>query len=280
MDTELTERPRSHLIVFTDLDGTLLDGSDGSFDKAVPALRLLAERGIPLVPCTSKTRSEVEFYRDRLNNCDPFVVENGGAVYIPRDYFAFPFSHDRATADYFVLELGAPYDTSVKALADLKSRTGVSLRGFSDMTVQEVASRCGVSLQLAAMAKQREYDEPFLILEPEAASAVIDAADIPITQGDRFYHIAASDKGGAVCSLMELFKRSHPDASSVGIGDTLNDLPLLRAVDIPILVGADDAAYDRRVAAPRLRYAEGAGPEGWNSAVTNIVDRASTAVKR
>lgn len=271
MDTELAEGPRSHLIVFSDLDGTLLDGSDYSFDKAKPALLQLRERDIPLVLCTSKTRSEVEFYRDRLDNRDPFVVENGGAVYIPRDYYAFRFAYDRATADYFVLELGAPYQTLVRALSGLKSRTAISLRGFSDMTTQEVASRCDLSLHQAVMAKQREYDEPFLILEPEAASALTDAADIPITQGDRFYHIAASDKGSAVSLLIDLFKRSDPDALSVGIGGALNDLPLLMAVDIPIWVGANDGAHDCRVALPRLRYAEGVGPEGWNSAITNLL---------
>jgi mannosyl-3-phosphoglycerate phosphatase len=272
MDTELNEGPRSHLIVFSDLDRTLLDGDDYSFRKAAPALRLLGERKIPLVLCTSKTRSEVEFYRERFDNRDPFVVENGGAVYIPKDYYSFSFPYDRATADYFILELGAPYQTLVTALADLKSRTGVSLRGFSDMTTQEVASRCGLSLHQAAMAKQREYDEPFLILEPEATSTVMDAADVPITQGDRFYHIAASDKGRAVSLLLELFKRSDPDALSVGIGSTFNDLPLLKAVDIPILVRADDGAYDRRITVPRLGYTEGVGPEGWNSAITNLVD--------
>lgn len=280
MNNASDEGPRSHLIVFSDLDQTLLDGSDYSFGKALPALRLLGERGIPLVLCTSKTLSEVEFHRDRLNNFDPFVVENGGAVYIPKDHYAFRVAYGRATADYFILELGAPYRTLVKSLADLKSRTGVSLRGFSDMTIQEVAFRCGLSLHQAAMAKQREYDEPFLILEPEAASAVMDAADIPITQGDRFYHIAVSDKGRAVSLLMDLFKRSHPDALSIGIGSTLNDVPLLKAVDIPILVRTDGGDYDRRVVLPRLRYAEGVGPEGWNSAILDLVDCASADLAR
>jgi mannosyl-3-phosphoglycerate phosphatase len=271
MDTELAEGLRSHLIIFSDLDGTLLDGSDYSFDKAVPALLLLRERGIPLVLCTSKTRSEAEFYRDRLENRDPFVVENGGAVYIPKDYYAFSFAYDRATADYYVLEFGAPYQTLVRTLSSLKSKTAISLRGFSDMTTGEVASRCNLSPHQAAMAKQREYDEPFLILEPEAAPAVMAAADSAITQGDRFYHITTSDKGSAVSSLIDLFKRSHPDILSVGIGGALNDLPLLKTVDIPIWVGANDGAHDTRVSLPRLRYAEGVGPEGWNSAITNLL---------
>jgi mannosyl-3-phosphoglycerate phosphatase len=280
MATEPGEGTGSRFVVFSDLDGTLLDGNDYSLDRARPALRLLAERRIPLVLCSSKTRSEVEFYRERIDNRDPFVVENGGAVYVPSDYFAFGFDHDRATADYLVLELGTPYETLVRALAELKRKTGIPLRGFSDMTTEEVAARCALSLCQAARAKQREYDEPFLILEPEGAAAVMAAADIPVTQGDRFHHIAAGDKGRASSLLMDLFRRSRPGALSVGIGNALNDLPLLEAVDIPILVQAGDGGYDRRVAVPRLRYAEGVGPAGWNAAVTKLVGGTAASLSR
>jgi mannosyl-3-phosphoglycerate phosphatase len=138
-----------------------------------------------------------------------------------------------------------------------------------------VASLCGLSLLQAAWAKQREYDEPFVIPAPETAAAVIAAADIPITQGGRFYHLAASDKGRAVRMLMALFRRSRPGAVSVGIGDALNDLPLLKTVDIPILVQDTDGGYDPRVAVPGLRYADGIGPAGWSAAIANIFDGAS-----
>ncbi|MFQ5696467.1 MAG: mannosyl-3-phosphoglycerate phosphatase, partial [Terriglobia bacterium] len=47
------------LIVFTDLDATLLDHQTYSWAAAEPALRRLRLLGIPLVFCTSKTRAEV-----------------------------------------------------------------------------------------------------------------------------------------------------------------------------------------------------------------------------
>lgn len=275
MATESQRGLRSRLIVFSDLDGTLLDGRDHSFDPARPALRLLAEHGIPLVLCSSKTRAEIAFHRERLGNRDPFVVENGGAVHVPKGYFGFGFNHDRVTADCLVIELGAPYETLVRALGELMRRTGVPLRGFSDMTVDEVAAHCALPLDLAAQAKQREHDEPFLILRPEAAGDVMAAAELPVTQGDRFYHLSASDKGRAVSVLIDLFERACPGAVSVGLGDTLNDQPLLAAVDIPILVQLSEGGYDSRVAVPGLRYAEGAGPAGWNAAVAELVDDAA-----
>jgi mannosyl-3-phosphoglycerate phosphatase len=277
------ERPdgyRPRLIVFSDLDQTLLDGRDYSHSKALPGLAVLEEQNIPLVLCTSKTRPEVEFHRSRLDNRHPFVVENGGAVHIPIDYFGFDFDYDRRTADCLVLELGLPYRVLVRALAELKRKTGLPLRGFSDMTVPEVASLCGLSLLQAAWAKRREFDEPFLIPAPEAAAAVIDAADLSVTQGGRFFHLAASDKGRAVSTLRALYERSHPGAVSVGIGDAFNDLPLLEAVDIPVLVQDSAGGYDSRVVFPGLQYADGIGPAGWNAAIAGLVDDASSGLTR
>jgi len=75
------------VVVFTDLDGTLLDLSDYSYQAALPAVRYLQKQGIPIVFCSSKTRAEQAVYQQKLDIDDPFIVENGGAVYLPESYF-------------------------------------------------------------------------------------------------------------------------------------------------------------------------------------------------
>lgn len=76
-------REKSLIIIFTDLDGTLLD-SRYSFRKALPAIKLIKEKNIPLILCSSKTRSEIELWRKKLNNNHPFISENGGGIFIPK----------------------------------------------------------------------------------------------------------------------------------------------------------------------------------------------------
>ncbi len=272
MDIASPDGCRPCLIVFSDLDGTLLDEEDYSFDRAHEALRMLEEREIPLVFCTSKTRAEVVPIRDRLGNRDPFIVENGGAVYIPADYFAGHFDCDRMTDDYLVIELGTPYQGMVAALDRLKRKTGAPLRGFSDMTVDEVASRCNLAPLQARQAKMREWDEPFLVLDPKAIDAVMASVEIPVASGGRFYHLASSDKGRAVSVVMELMRRFRGDFVSVGIGNAANDIPMLQAVDIPIMVGTrgNDLGLDDRLR--HLRQIDDAGPEGWKFAVTTVLE--------
>ena len=76
-------------VIFTDLDGTLLDRETYTWEAARPALDRVKRQGIPWVLVTSKTRGEVEFWRRCLGNEHPFIVENGGAVFVPAGYFPF-----------------------------------------------------------------------------------------------------------------------------------------------------------------------------------------------
>lgn len=76
-------------VIFSDLDGTLLDSQAYSFQAAEPALLPLRKQGTPLVLCTSTTRAEVKVLRDRLHIRHPFTVENGGTIYIPKKLRSF-----------------------------------------------------------------------------------------------------------------------------------------------------------------------------------------------
>ena len=68
----------TNIIIITDLDGTLLHPASYSFGDAVPALEEVHEANIPVVLCSSKTKAEIEVYRRRMNNYDPFISETGG----------------------------------------------------------------------------------------------------------------------------------------------------------------------------------------------------------
>ena len=89
-------------IIFTDLDGTLLD-KKYSYSPANQALKLVKKQKIPIIICTSKTRAEIEYYRKKLRNKDPFISENGGAVFVPKKYFDFKFK-SKSKGKYDVIE--------------------------------------------------------------------------------------------------------------------------------------------------------------------------------
>jgi mannosyl-3-phosphoglycerate phosphatase len=264
------------LVIFTDLDGSLLDRETYSFEPAQPALRLIREKRIPLILTSSKTRAEIELYRKKLGNDHPFIAENGGAIFIPKDYFPFSFPYDRETEAYLALELGTYYPRILQALAAIKTETGVPIRSFHDLTEEELASLCGLSREEAALAKQREYDEPFLLeggeKEREAVQRKIREKGLNYVWGGRFHHLLGkNDKGKAVEILKKLYEIEFHSMVTVGIGDSLNDLPMLTAVDRPILLQGEDLLLPEIPSSQPLTLIRGAGPRAWNAAILQLL---------
>ena len=263
-------------VIFTDLDGTLLDYRDYSFEKAKPSLQRIKEKDIPLVICSSKTRKEIEHYRKILDNHHPFISENGGGIFIPKGYFPFDLSHPRheiATGrKYHVIRLGAKYEDLRIAVEELRSE-GFQVCGFGDMSVEELVQRTNMKLVEAKMAKERDFDEPFLHTGPayrfsRLLKAIHDKG-FKFTQG-RFYHILGnSNKGIAVSILIDLYRKKYqePGIITIALGDSPNDLPMLQRVDHPILVKKHDGSYDTTIKIPNLIKTDGIGPDGWNAAV-------------
>jgi len=267
-------------IIFTDLDGTLLDSETYSFAPALPALRSLSDLNIPLILCSSKTRTEIEFYREQLGNRHPFISENGGGIFIPKGYFGFMFEVPHHTIQvedqYEVIVLGAVYGEIRKAVAALRQE-GFPIRGFGDMSTEEVAGLTGLSSREAAMAKERHFDEPFIFKGKEAdipqLLAAILSKGFRYTQGD-FYHVLGdSDKGKAVSILEDLYRKAFGEIVTIGLGDSPNDIPMLERVDYPVIVQKPSGGYDRRIQIPNLMKTKGAGPEGWNNAILSLVQK-------
>jgi mannosyl-3-phosphoglycerate phosphatase len=269
----MTTTPK--LVIFTDLDGCLLDRQTYSFEPAQAALRLIKEKKIPLVLVSSKTRVEMEGYRRRLKNDHPFVSENGGAIFIPKGYFSFQFSHEREWEKYFVLELGTFYPQIIRALEFIKKETGIRIRGFHDLSEEDLVFLSGLTREEAAWAKKREYDEPFLIEGGEKEIKIVQKKirerGLNYVWGGKFHHILGkNDKGKAAQILKDIYQKEFSSIQTVGIGDSLNDLPMLSAVDHPIFLKGEE---DLREISPvkNLVLLEGTGPQTWNKAILSVL---------
>ena len=174
-------------VIFTDLDGTLLDLETYSYDKAVPSVEYLRKKEIPIVFCSSKTRAEQEVYRKELKINDPFIIENGGAILIPKGYFPFDFDYHKAEDGYQIIELGVSYHEIRRALERIRIDTKINFKGFGDMSVEEVASVTGLNLEAARRAKASEYDEgarPYLDLSWMDKTATTDTTATDTTATD------------------------------------------------------------------------------------------------
>ena len=280
----LPERPMIPYVVFTDLDGTLLDAETYSWAAATPALEALRARGIPVILVSSKTRAEIEPLRCKLGHRDPFIVENGAAVFVPQGLFTFPLERVRSKSPYDVIELGMPYYMLRDVLKQIEDAVETPLRGFGDLSVDDIMQLTGLSRTEATLAKIREYDEPYLLEGPrtliEEVCRQIVIRGLKWTKGGRLYHLTGdNDKGEAATLLLRCYRRQQrlqyqtDRIESIGIGDSVNDLSLLAVVDHPILVQKADGSFDPDISLPQLIRAPGIGPAGWNTAVLTLLDQ-------
>ena len=132
-----------------------------------------------------------------------------------------------------------------------------------------------MTIEEARMAKERDFDEPFIFegsnAEIKKLRHAIEQKGFNVTQG-RFFHILGnSDKGKAVSILIDLYKKQYDEVVSIAIGDSPNDIPMLEKVDYPVIVKKPDGNYDQQITTPNIKKADGVGPEGWNEAILTLL---------
>ena len=248
-------------IVFTDLDGTLLDHGDYSFTAAQPVLSELAKLKVPVVPVTSKTRVELLSLRAELKLDTPFVVENGAAIYVPKGYFSF---NDDALLDKgdFWCKAFAPSRREWCAVIDsLPEAIRAKITTFTELGDQGIISLTDLTAEQASLANDREFSEPMYW---EGDDALLDdfkvaakALGFDLLQGGRFLHLTSGyDKGQALAWLKQQFMRAKPNEVqfAIALGDSGNDIDMLEAADQAIVIKnphSKDLQLDERL--PVLR---------------------------
>lgn len=260
-------------VIFTDLDGTLLDFHTYSFKPAKEALGLIKASSTPLVIVSSKTRLEILELRTRLKVTDPFVPENGAAVFIPSEYDLKPPAQVKIESGYSAITLGWPRQEIITQAKKLKEKFQIQL--LSEMTVNEIIQVTGLDSHQAKAAGAREFGEAFVLLDDDideaALYAEVENLGLNLTKGNRFYHfLAGNDKGRAVELLMDLYRKKDANLISVGLGDSDNDFDMLKVVDKPYLVAKPDMSHTK-MDIPGLTRVQAPGPSGFNQAVTSLL---------
>jgi mannosyl-3-phosphoglycerate phosphatase len=262
-----------HHLIFTALEGALLDLRTGSFAEAAEALSELERRHIPLVLVTSRTRDEIEPLRRNMEHAHPFITESGGGIYYPDGYFNIKIPDVKRSGRYLCVAFGRPYKEVCEALDDVAEESGVGVAGFHHMSSREIAENTGLRPRDADLARSREFDEPFFFTSTDVELAK--ERGFNARPGQTFWHFSSGcDAGRAVRSLTKLFREAtRIKLRSVGIGPAAEDLPWLRAVDHAVLLGASEAdsehsdAIDTKHAVPD----NASGPAGWNTAILNTI---------
>ncbi|WP_404361725.1 HAD-IIB family hydrolase [Marinobacter sp.] len=270
-------RPR--LIIFTDLDGTLLDHDTYDWSPAKPALEELEKHRIPLILNSSKTTAELQRLRREIGNHHPYIAENGAVLVIPAGYFGSADADaDAGDSDSDeIIRFGSPRQDLLEVLGRLRE-DGYSFLGFNDMSVEQLAAETGLDPASAALAKKRLATEPVLWqgnqMEIDGFRRALEQEDLKLVKGGRFFHVmGAFDKARPIGALMKRYQSFYAgeELVSVALGDGPNDRPMLEEADIAVVIRA--ARPEPLVLSEdhSVMYSDRKGPEGWKQCVMTIL---------
>jgi mannosyl-3-phosphoglycerate phosphatase len=251
------------MIIFTDLDGTLLE-EDGSLAAASRAeIDRLRAKDIPVVPLTSKTRRELARWLEILDAGHAGAFENGAGIL--------------RKGESEVLPGALPVRGLRGVLEALRREIGLPLFSFEEIPDGSMNRLTGLSPGEAEAARDREFDLPFVA--PADAAAALTSLRLPpgvrLTRGGRFWHLSGAHDKGDACRLLAARLGGGP---TIGLGDAPNDAPFLRLVDQSILLpraGGIDAELAALV--PRAACARAASGAGWAAAVRAALGEAEAA---
>jgi mannosyl-3-phosphoglycerate phosphatase family protein len=268
------------MLLFTGVDGTLLDEETFDTTTATAALNLLRQHQIPVVFCSSKTFSEQEYWQKKLHLKAPFIFENGSGIAIPKGYFPEDsYVADGFHGDYDIIILARTDAFHVKnTLARINRIYGTQLRGYGDCPPEEISRITHLHNDQVARACDRMFTEILLspvdertaeLLRPQLAGA-----GLTLGKNARFNSIQAADidKGKAVLYLKDIFA-AQMDAPPIlmAVGDSANDEAMLQAAQIRFLVQRPGNNWVP-MHVKGLNHLPAVGPEGFLKAVQLMLE--------
>ncbi|WP_339857602.1 mannosyl-3-phosphoglycerate phosphatase [Thalassospira alkalitolerans] len=259
----------SHCVIFTDLDGTLLDHDSYSWAPAAAAIGRIKQLHIPLIAISSKTLAELSFLNDRDDIFDGLIGENGGVICLGDQ-----------------LEHPGPTTKTIDGARNAIARAvSGPLAGFRTSSPAVIARETGLAPADAARAAQRHCSDPLIWAPTETdiaiAQSIAGEFGLKLVKGGRFHTLCGpTDKGKAMNKMIEMLigigRLPSPPAkpATIALGDSANDATMLAAADFPVQIPQKHGgAILPLIDDTKLLIAPEPGPTGWNSAINQLLDQ-------
>ena len=247
------------ILIFTDLDGSLLHRDTFKFDEVKDYLIQLISKGIFIIPNTSKTEKEILEFLNDLGSSLPFISENGAAIN-GLDLLNTNFPKE--------LILSREKENLLSIFKNIVPKNLQSkCKWLSDMNKIKQSLIFGLKDKKLNMALDRKYTIPFLFEgtknEKNELSKIIKKQDLYLQEGGRVINLTDKvNKAKALRVFVRFFKKNNLNVKTIAVGDNYNDLEMLKTSDFPCLVFNDKFNLDK-IHINNLITSNKPSPEGW-----------------
>jgi mannosyl-3-phosphoglycerate phosphatase family protein len=264
-------------IVFTDIDGTLIEHHNYDYSIAKNALKILKKYKIPVIFCSSKTFDEQTKLQNELGLSEPFIIENGSAIVIPKNYFSH-ISDNQIVIDndYTLIILSKKTQEEIRLLKKyLEEKFNLSIFGFAEADDDHINVVSGLEGENIKKAKNKLFTETIIfpkLFETQILN-FINRQGFQVSQGGRFLTIQDTNvnKGKAIKKILEIYEQNNLALyTTIGIGDNYNDIAMLEVVDKPFLVQKFDGNWVD-ITIKNLEKVPAIGPAGFEIVAKKIV---------
>ena len=247
------------VLIFTDLDGSLLHRDTFRFDEIKDYLKEIISKGIYIIPNTSKTDKEILEFNNELGINIPYISENGASIN----------GLDLLNKDLpQQLILSREKDTLLKIFKNIVPiKLQNKCKWLSEMDKKNQTLIFGLHDEKLDMALNRKYTIPFLFQgtknEKKELSKIIKNKNLFLQEGGRVIHLTDKvNKAKALQVFVRFFKRNNKNVKTIAVGDNYNDLEMLKTSDFPCLVFNDKFTLDE-IPINNLITTNKPSPEGW-----------------
>lgn len=269
----MTSNDNMQWLVISDLDGTLLNHDSYALDGALPAIRLLKEKQIPIIFNTSKTWAETLSIRQALDIHDPFIVENGSCIYCPKILFTNAPPAAESRDSFWATTIGQSI-RDIRAILNSIDTPHTHYTRLSDCTIDEAVSLTGLNPEQARQAVNREFSEPLIWHEDEVAltkfKQQLSVHRLTTLRGGRFLHVLGEcDKGLAARLLTQYYP---VPVSTIVLGDSPNDVAMLKMADISIIIRSPSSHLLSDLVEADI-HTTAVAPAGWTEGIKKALSK-------
>ena len=267
------------ILIFTDLDGSLLNHSNFEFYTIKPFILKCLRNNIRIIPNTSKTKNEVEFFSEQLGVDIPFIVENGSAIH----NLDLVCSHFDKNIKSLILSR-----TANEIFEIFNDKVPLSLRNqclfLKDMNASKQSKVLGLNGEQLTSALNRLYSIPLIFNGPieikNELISIFNDLDIKLHEGGRVINICDNcSKGDAMKIILKKMEDIKKKYHSIVIGDSPNDISMLDLSNQPCVVPLPDQENLKKLKLKKVIRANQVAPDGWKEVVLKSLDRINFKLK-
>ncbi len=271
-------RQQRRVLVFTDFDGTLLDHYTYSFEAASQCMQRLQGLGIPIIPNTSKTFAEVKNLQVKMSLETPLIVENGAAIYMPKNFLPEKPRGAVWQNGYWIKTFAQKRIYWQGIIKKIEANHVGQFETFGNMDLDRIMEVTGLDDDSAALASQRQFGEPLLwkasVEDRNDFIEKIKKLGASPLLGGRFLHVCGdSNKGKALLWLLNEYKRQHSTkiVSSIALGDGNNDVDMLEVADTAVRILSPVHSPPELERTHKVYTSTKYGPDGWAEVMNQLI---------